>query len=72
MALTKKLRRELLDMRIEAYRLTQTSLDIGIINAMSAVVEFADKARRQDSAYFADLAKKNFELGKNIIKQQVK
>lgn len=67
MSLTKKQRGDLLKMRIRAYKISYQSDDLLVINYMNAVVEFADKARREDSLYFAKLAKRNFEVGNKRI-----
>ncbi len=69
MSLTKKLRGELLKIRIKAYEISYKSSDLLVINFMNAVVEFADRARREDSPFYAELAKRNWEQGNNRIKE---
>lgn len=69
MSLTKKLRGELLKIRVKAYDISYKSEDLLVINFMNAVVEFADRARREDSPFYAELAKRNWEQGNNRIKE---
>ena len=69
MSLTKKLRSELLKIRIKAYDISYKSDDLLVINFMNAVVEFADKARREDCPIYAELAKRNWEQGNIRIKE---
>lgn len=69
MSLTKKLRGELLKIRVKAYDISYKSEDLLVMNFMNAVVEFADRARREDSPFYAELAKRNWEQGNNRIKE---
>lgn len=69
MSLTKKLRGELLKIRIKAYEISYKSSDLLVINFMNAVVEYADKARREEEPFYAELAKRNWVQGNNRIKE---
>ena len=54
---------------MKAYKIGISTQDLLVMNYMDAVVEYADKARREDNRLFAELALRNWETGQNRIKE---